>query len=114
MELKNGKLRKIERKILEALLEAPAGLTRPELICIISGKEPKPDLNYDTEDRKLRRGMEDLRDRGVLIISSARRAGYTLNADTEIIQGMLLDMKKRIVRLQKRVDVIESYCAEPS
>lgn len=113
LEIKAGKLKKIERMILEALLKAPNGLTRPELIRIVSGKEPKCNLNYDTQDRKLRRGMEDLRDRGVMIISSARKAGYTLSVDPEAIQGVLLDMKKRIARLQKRVDIIESYDTKP-
>lgn len=108
-EIRAGKLKKVERMVLDALLNAPKGLTRPELIRIVSGKEPGPNLNFDTQDRKLRRAIEGLRDRGVIIISSGRRAGYTMFADANAMQGMMLDMKNRIARLQKRMDIIESY-----
>lgn len=111
-EIRAGRLKKVERMVLDALLNAPKGLTRPELIRIVSGKEPGPNLNFDTQDRKLRRAIEGLRDRGVIIISSGRRAGYTLFADTMAMQGMVLDMKNRITRLQKRVDIIASYFSQ--
>ena len=108
IEPEYGILRKVERKILEALLRAPDGLTRPELIRIISGREPKPDLNYDSQDRALRKGVGDLQKRGVMITSTSRKAGYKLDADPETIQCMLRELRSRIARLQKRVHSIES------
>jgi len=108
IEPEYGILRKVERKILEALLRAPDGLTRPELIRIISGREPKPDLNYDSQDRALRKGVGDLQKRGVMITSTSRKAGYKLDADPETIQCMLRELRSRIARLQKRVHAIES------
>ena len=114
IEPEYGKLRKVERKILEALLRAPDGLTRPELIRIISGREPKPDLNYDSKDRALRKGVGDLQKRGVMITSTSRRAGYKLDADPETIQCMLRELRSRISRLQECVHAIESIHLPPS
>ena len=114
IEPEYGILRKVERKILEALLRAPDGLTRPELIRIISGREPKPDLNYDSQDRALRKGVGDLQKRGVMITSTSRKAGYKLDADPETIQCMLRELRSRIARLQERVRAIESIHLQPS
>lgn len=46
-ELKAGELTEIERKILEALLKAPNGLTRQGLIRIVFGVEPQRNLAND-------------------------------------------------------------------
>ena len=104
-----GKLKWIEQKTLDALMNTPEGLTRQQLIRQVFHKRPNSILNNDTNDRKIRKAIESLRNQGVSIVSTSGDAGYRLDADAETIQCMLQELKRRIVRLQKRVDAIEYY-----
>ncbi|MBI5955080.1 MAG: hypothetical protein HY865_25775 [Chloroflexi bacterium] len=108
-QLKTGELKEIERGIFKAFFQKPNGLTRQELVYIVFGARVGRNLNNDTRDRKIRKGIESLRNRGVMIVSTSGGAGYKLNADSETIQRMLRELKSRITRLQERVDVIEHY-----
>lgn len=111
--LKAGKLKWIEQRTLKALLKSPDGLTRQQLIRQVFHQRPKPNLNNDINDRKIRKAIESLRNQGVLIVSTSGGAGYQLDADPEAIQCMLQELKSRIVRLQERVDAIEYYHPKP-
>jgi predicted DNA-binding transcriptional regulator YafY len=112
-QLKAGELKEIERRILKAFLQKPNGLTRQELVYIVFGARVGRNLNNDTRDRKIRKGIESLRNRGVMIVSTSGGAGYKLDADSETIQSMLRELKSRISRLQERVDMIEYYHPSP-
>jgi len=69
-ELNAGELPVIVQKILDALLQAPKGLTRKGLIRIVFGEEPGNNLSNDTRDRKIRKGIEHLRNLGFPIVST--------------------------------------------
>lgn len=112
-ELENGKLEEIKRKILEALLRAPQGITRRGLVRVVFDKEAQKNLSNDTRDRKIRKAIEGLRDRGVPIVSTSGKAGYILETDPEKIAEMLDEMKSRIAHLQRKVQAIESFSNSP-
>lgn len=109
VELKAGELPIIARKILNALSQAPKGLTRKELIRIVFGEEPGSNLSNDTRDRKIRKGIEYLRNLGFPIVSTSGKAGYGLDTDPENIECMIRELKSRITHLQQRIDAISSY-----
>jgi hypothetical protein len=112
-QLKAGELKEIERRIFKTFLQNPNGLTRQELVYTVFGARVGRNLNNDTRDRKIRKGIESLRNRGVMIVSTSGGAGYKLDADTETIQCMLRELKSRITRLQERVDMIKYYHLPP-
>lgn len=109
VELKAGELPIIARKILNAMSQAPIGLTRKELIRIVFGEEPGSNLSNDTRDRKIRKGIEYLRNLGFPIVSTSGKAGYRLDTDPENIECMIRELKSRITHLQQRIDAISSY-----
>jgi DNA-binding winged helix-turn-helix (wHTH) protein len=108
-ELENGKLEEIKRKILEALLRAPQGLTRKGLIRVVFDEEAQKNLSNDTRYRKIRKAIESLRDKGVPIVSTSGKAGYKLETDPEKIVEMLGEMKSRIAHLERKVEAIQSF-----
>lgn len=108
-ELENGKLEEIKRKILEALLRAPQGITRRGLVRVVFDKEAQKNLSNDTRDRKIRKAIESLRDRGVPIVSTSGKAGYKLETDPEKIAEMLDEMKSRIAHLNQKVQAIQTF-----
>ena len=108
-ELNAGELPVLELKILEALLQAPKGLTRKGLIRIVFREEPQTNLGNDTRDRKIRKGIESLRNTGIPIVSTSGKAGYKLDTNPENIESMIKEWESRIARLQHRVDAAQHY-----
>lgn len=78
VELNAGELPVIERKILEVPCQAPKGLTRRGLVRIVFGQEAHTNFGNDTKDRKIRKAIESLRNRGIPILSNSGKAGYEL------------------------------------
>ena len=107
MELNAGELPIIVRKIMDALLQAPKGLTRKGLIRIVFGEEPENKLSNDTRDRKIRKGIEYLRNLGIPIVSTSGKAGYKLDTDHQNIEEMIREWESRIVQLRQRVDAAQ-------
>ena len=99
----------IQYKILEALLQAPKGLNRKGLIRVVLGEEPQTNLGNDTRDRKIRKGIESLRNRGIPIVSTSGRAGYKLDTNPKNIECMIKEWESRIAHLQQRVMAARSY-----
>jgi len=113
-DLEAGQLKEIERKILEALLRAPAGLNRKGLIRVVFGKEAQKNLGNDTRDRKIRKAIESLRNQLYPIISTSGKAGYKLTTDPEMIEEMIRELESRIAHLQQKVDAARMYYDLPS
>ena len=99
----------IQYKILEALLQAPKGLNRKGLIRVVLSEEPQTNLGNDTRDRKIRKGIESLRNRGIPIVSTSGRAGYKLDTNPKNIECMIKEWESRIAHLQQRVMAARSY-----
>lgn len=109
MELNAGELPIIVRKIMDTLLQAPKGLTRKGLIRIVFDVEPENNLSNDTRDRKIRKGIEYLRNLGIPIVSTSGKAGYKLDTDPKNIEEMIQEWESRIVQLRQRVDAARHY-----
>lgn len=108
-ELSTGELPIIIRKTLDVLFHASKGLTRRELIRIVYGEEPINNLSNDTRDRKIRKGIEHLRNLGCPIVSTSGKAGYKLDTDSKNIESMIREWESRIVQLQQRVNAVRRY-----
>jgi len=108
-ELNAGELPIIVCKILDALLQAPKGLTRKGLIRIVFGEEPSNNLSNDTRDRKIRKGIEYLRNLGFPIVSTSGKAGYKLDTNPKNIECMIREWESRINHLQQKVDAARHY-----
>lgn len=108
-ELESGELSDIERKILDALLQAPKGLTRQVLIRIVFGVEPRRNLANDPHDRKIRKGIESLRNRMIPIVSSSGEAGYRLETSPEAVENMIRELESRIAHLQQKVQIARQH-----
>ena len=106
-ELDAGELSEIERKVLDALLKAPSGITRRGLVRAIYGVEAQRNLSNDPHDRKIRKAIESLRNRMIPIVSSSGKAGYRLDTSPEAIQNMIRELKSRIAHLEQRLE--EAY-----
>ncbi len=109
VELKTGELPIVIRKTLDAISQAPKGLTRKGLIRIVFGEEPDHNLSNDTRDRKIRKGIEYLRNLGFPIVSTSGKAGYKLDTDPKNIDEMIREWESRIIQLQQRVNVARHY-----
>lgn len=114
------KCRQTERNILNLIAELEKagevrrvargkGLTRKELIRIVFGEEPDNNLSNDTRDRKIRKGIESLRNMGIPIVSTSGKAGYRLDTNPENIECMIKEWEGRITCLQHRVDAAKQY-----
>ena len=108
-ELDSSELSEIKRKILDALLQAPKGLTRQGLIRIVFGVEPKRNLANDPHDRKIRKGIESLRNRIIPIVSSSGEAGYRLDTSPEAVENMIRELESRIAHLQQKVEMARRH-----
>lgn len=108
-ELEPGELNEIEHKILDALLKAPKGLTRQGLIRIVFAVEPLRNLSNDPHDRKIRKGIESLRNRLIPIVSSSGEAGYRLDTSPDAIENMVIEWESRIAHLQQKVQIARQH-----
>ena len=108
-ELNAGELPILAYKILELLSQAPSGLSRRELVRKVFGGKPITHLGNDTRDRKIRKGIESLRDKGIPIVSTSGKAGYRLETDPQGIADMLDEMRSRIAHLERKVQAIQHF-----
>ena len=108
-ELDAGELSELERKVLDALLKAPNGITRRGLIRVVYGVEAQRNLSNDPNDRKIRKAIESLRNRMIPIISSSGKAGYRLDTSPEAIQNMTRELKSRIAHMEQKIEAIQQH-----
>ena len=108
-ELDAGELSKLERKVLDALLKAPNGITRRGLVRAIYGMEAQRNLSNDPHDRKIRKAIESLRNRMIPIVSSSGKAGYRLDTSPEAIQNMIAELKSRIAHMEQKIEALQQH-----
>ena len=91
-ELDAGELSELERKVLDALLKAPNGITRRGLIRVVYGVEAQRNLSNDPHDRKIRKAIESLRNRHdpdrFIIRESRLSPGYQPRSHPEYDRGI--------------------------
>jgi len=105
-EMNAGELSELERKVLDALLKAPDGITRRGLVQAIYGVEAQRNLSNDPHDRKIRKAIERMRECLIPIVASSGKAGYRLDTSPEVIQNMLAELESRIAHLKQRLEEV--------
>jgi hypothetical protein len=75
----------------------------------VFGEEPGNNLSNDTRDRKIRKGIEHLRNLGFPIVSTSGKAGYKLDTNPQHIEDMIREWESRITHLQHRVGAARHY-----
>jgi len=113
-ELDAGELSELERKVFDALLKAPNGITRRGLIRVVYSVEAQRNLSNDPHDRKIRKAIESLRKRMIPIVSSSGKAGYRLDTSPEAIQNMIAELRSRIAHLEQRLEEACQFYDLPS
>jgi hypothetical protein len=108
-ELEAGELSELERKVLDALLKAPGGITRRELVRRIYGVEAQRNLRNDPYDRKIRKAIERMRECLIPIISSPGKTGYRLDTSPETIQNMIAEMESQIAHLKQLLEEVSQF-----
>lgn len=96
----------IERLIFQALRRAmPDGRTRRQLIFDVYGDyvPEHEDLNNNTLDRKIRKAIEDMRERLIPIFSSSGGSGYRLDVSETSISMMVAEWERRRDRYTEKV-----------
>jgi hypothetical protein len=96
----------LERKVLAALKDAPAGVTRQSLVQRIFGVRPG-NLSASTQDRAVREAIASLSRQGVPVISSSGAAGYKLARDDTDFEEALKETRSRVAKLQERERALE-------
>lgn len=66
-------------------------------------------MGWQKTERKIRKGIESLRNVGIPIVSTSGKAGYKLDTNPENIQCMIKEWESRIARLQHRVAAAQHY-----
>jgi len=105
-EMNAGELSELERKVLEALLKAPGGITRRGLVQAIYGVEAQRNLSNDPHDRKIRKAIERMRECLIPIVSSSGQAGYRLDTSPEAIQNMIAELESQIAQMKQRLEEV--------
>lgn len=108
-QLAAGELPELERQVLDLLRVHPEGMDRYQLLHEIYG----PGFAYNArtrglansnEDRKIRKAIEALRERGICIVSSSGEAGYRLDTSPEVVGAMINELQSRVQRLNAHID----------
>ncbi len=119
-ELEDGELSEIQKKVFNLLKDKPAGLSRQELIMEVYGYWPES-LDGNTDDRKIRKAIERLRQRLFPIVSTSGRPGYRLDVSREAVEKMIIELKSRRRHIDNQIEsalkfyeIPESYVVDPS
>lgn len=109
-ELAAGELNEIEQQVFQALRKAyPAARTRHWLIYDVYGYLPAEDeaLNNNKHDRKIRKALASLFEKGIPVISTSAEAGYRLDVSEESLQGMIAELRSRRAKLDEKIESAE-------
>lgn len=108
MELRAGELGELESKVLDLLIEADGEtVTRHQFIKAIYGYTPVGSLSGNKHDRKVRKAIESLREKGAtFILSSSGEAGYRMDMSIEKAEEMAGELESRARKLSDMAEKI--------
>lgn len=119
-ELENGQLSDLQRQVFALLKDAPQGLSRQDLVFRIFGYWPET-LAENTDDRKIRKAIERLRQRLFPIVSTSGKPGYRLDVSREAVLNMIRELRSRKAHLEEQIEAAlkfyetpESYRSDPA
>ena len=100
-ELAGGELPELEKSVLDLLKSSADGMTR-EMLCAEILGEFTP-----TNDRKVRKAIESLRDNGIAIESNSGRAGYRLSVNEDDLKKMAAEFESRAERNREKATAVQ-------
>lgn len=102
-DLKAGELTILENQVLDLLTRRDGRpITRHEFVQLIYGYLPKGSLSGNQEDRKIRKAIESLREKGAtFIVSSSGEAGYRVDMSIEKAEEMAGELERRARKLSE-------------
>lgn len=112
LELSNGELTELQRKVYDLLKKYPEGLSRENLVYMIYGYVPVQ-LAGNTDDRKIRKAIEKLRQRLFPIISTSAKPGYRLDFSRQAVEKMLSELQSRRDRIQEQINSAAKFYSIP-
>lgn len=107
-ELSKGELTDLQRSIYQLLKTTPDGLTRQELVLKIYGYLPL-NVNGNSDDRKIRKAIERMRQRLFPIVSTSSKPGYRLDVSRDAVTKMLAELNSRKEHLQEQIDAAAKF-----
>lgn len=111
-ELGDGQLNELQKQVFTLLKENPAGLSRQDLVLKICGYWPDT-LEGNTDDRKIRKAIERLRQRLFPILSTSGKPGYRLDISREAVNQMLNELRSRKKHIDEQIDATLKFYEIP-
>jgi biotin operon repressor len=111
-ELAAGELTDLQRKVFHLLRDNPDGLDRYQLVNHIFGYIPVK-IDGNTDDRKIRKAIEKLRQRLFPIISTSGKPGYRLDTSREAVQKMIRELRSRRDRIDEQIQAASKFYSIP-
>lgn len=118
-ELESGELNKLQKQVFTLLKDNPAGLSRQDLVSNIFGYWPET-LEGNTDDRKIRKAIERLRQRLFPIVSTSSKPGYRLDISRKAVEQMLSELRSRKAHIDAQInatlkfyDIPITYLTDP-
>ena len=111
-ELASGEMSKLQRDVYNLLKQNPEGLTRQELVLKIYGYRPER-LEACTDDRKIRKAIEGLRQRLFPIVSTSSQPGYRLDFSRQAVAKMLGELQSRRDHIQEQINSAAKFYQLP-
>jgi len=102
-ELESGELDALERQVFVFLKDNPEGASRHQLVMHIYGYCPQA-LEGNTDDRKIRKAIQRLRERLVPIVSTSGQPGYRLDISREGVDRMLAELRSKKKLLEQQIE----------
>ena len=111
-ELAGGELTELQRSLFGLLKAHPEGLTRQELVMKIYGYWPT-DVNGNSDDRKIRKAVERMRQRLFPIVSTSSKPGYRLDTSREAVNKMIAELIHRKAKLDGQIHAAAKFYEIP-
>lgn len=111
-DLADGELTQLQRQVFELLRDNPEGLDRYQLVQKVYGYLPLK-VEGNTDDRKIRKTIEKLRNRNFPIVSTSGKPGYRLDTSKEAAEKMLAELHSRISHMQEQAEAVSKFWQIP-
>lgn len=111
-DLAAGELSELQRQVFELLRDNPDGLDRYQLVHKVYGYLPLK-VEGNTDDRKIRKAIEKMRNRNFPIVSTSGRPGYRLDTSKEAAEKMLAELNSRIKHMQEQAEAVSKFWQIP-
>jgi hypothetical protein len=105
-----GELDELESKVLDALMAAPAGISRSHLIHKVYDAWVAPEeLANNTYDRKIRLAVKSMRKKRLPIFSSSGEAGYRLSEEPNEMEEMAREFDSRAEECKASAEHVRKF-----